>query len=240
MPPSAEQSAEVRRQRLWQLGAATVFAAIVVAVVIVVGQAGSDSLKHLPKDTKATTQLFAGIPEDGKYLGSPKAPATLVEYADLQCPFCREFTTGSLPTIVESYVQPGKLRMRFEPQTFIGADSEPAARVALAAGLQNKLWPFVDVFYKNQDEENSGYVTSDFLNKIAGATPGLDVNKAISAANTTPVTKLLDQSKALFQDSGFDSTPSFEVEQGDVATRLQVSNPSDPGEFTEQLDRILG
>lgn len=230
---------EVRRQRLWQLGAAGVFAAIVVAVVIVVSQAGSDSLKHLPEDSKAVTKLFKRIPQDGKYLGSPKAPVTLVEYADLQCPFCRQYTLDVLPTLINRYVRRGDLRMRLELQTFIGPDSEPAARVALGASLQNRMWQFADVFYRNQDDENSGYVTNDFLSQIAGATPGLDGQKAISAQDTQQVTNLLEQSKALFQDGGLTGTPAFEVEQGDLGHELQVSDPSNPDAFTSQLDQLL-
>jgi protein-disulfide isomerase len=231
---------DARRQRLWQLGAAGAFAAILVAVAIVVSQAGSDSLKNLPEDTRAVQSLFGGIQEDGKYLGSPDAKATLVEYADLQCPFCREFTVDVLPTIVKRYVRPGDLRLRLELQTFIGAQSEPAARVALCASLQNRMWQFADVFYRNQDDENSGYVTPQFLQAIADATPGLDAQKALAAEDSPPVTRLLDQSKALFTDGGLTSTPSFEIEQGDVGHQLDISDPSDTGEFTSQLDSLTG
>ena len=206
-PPSAEPERDARRQRLWQLGAAGLFAAILVAVVIVVSQAGSDSLKHLDADHQAVTELFGGIPQHGLELGSPRAKATLVEYADLQCPFCRAFTLDTLPTIVNNYVQPGTLRLRFEPQTFIGKDFAPngsdlGARFALAASLQNRLWQFADLFYRNQDDENSGYVTPDFLAALAGATPGMAAQKALAAQDSARVSGMLDQSTGLFDKLG--------------------------------------
>jgi len=232
---------QARRQRLWQLGAAGVFAAILVAVAIVVSQAGSSSLQHLSEDSAAATKLFGGIPQSALELGSPKAKVTLVEFADLQCPFCRAFTLDALPTIINRYVRPGKLRLRYEVQTFIGPQSEDAARVAMAASLQNRLWEFADVFYRNQDDENSGYVTEDFLSKVAGATPGLDTARALRARSGPKVEAMLAQSTGLFQKLGLTSTPSFAVEQpGKQPMRLEVSDPSDPSQFTSQLDPIVG
>ena len=51
----------------------------------------------------------------------------MVEFADLQCPFCAEYTKNVVPTIVNRYVRPGKLRIEFRPLTFIGPDSAKAA-----------------------------------------------------------------------------------------------------------------
>ena len=237
---------EIRRQRLWQFGAATLFALVVVAVVIIVSESGSDSLQHLSADRRAVAELFDGVPQHGLYLGDPHAPATLVEYADLQCPFCREFTLGALPTVVDRYVRTGKLRLRFEPQTIIGQglsenQSEAAARFALAASLQNRLWQFTDLFYRNQDEENSGYVTASFLRTLARNTPGLNVAEATQAQSSGAVTNLLDASTAQFSTRGFDATPSFSLEQrGEAPQTIAVSDSSDAGAFTGALESALG
>jgi hypothetical protein len=51
--------------------------------------------------------LFAGIEQRGAALGSPRAPVTLVEYADLQCPYCAQWARDALPTLVDDYVRAG-------------------------------------------------------------------------------------------------------------------------------------
>jgi protein-disulfide isomerase len=71
-------------------------------------------------------------------LGKPDATTTLIVYEDIQCPFCREFTEGALPSIVDEYVRTGRVNVEWRGLGFIGPDSEKALRIALAAGKQNK------------------------------------------------------------------------------------------------------
>src|SRR3954447_22514492 len=174
---AAEQSErERRKRRLWQLGAAAVTAAALVIVAIVVG--GAKEHKAAPPS------LFAGIPQSGVALGNPKAPVTMTEFAGLQCPFCRRYTTDVLPTLVRDYVRTGKVKMVFRDIAFLGSDSVTAGRAAAAAGAQGKLWQFVDAFYADQGDENSGYVTDDFVRGIAQKVPGLDVARLMRDRDT--------------------------------------------------------
>ena len=127
--------------------------------------------------------MLAGIPQSGIHLGSPNAPVRLVEFADLQCPFCREYTLQTLPALVQDYVRTGKVRMEFRDLAFIGGLREGGPRSAAAAGAQNKLWNFVDIFYYNQGEENTGYVTRASCDSIDKAA-GVDSAKAEAFAAT--------------------------------------------------------
>ena len=72
--------------------------------------------------------MLAGIPQNGIYLGNANAPVRLVEFADLQCPFCREYTLQTLPQLVQDYVRSGKVRMEFRDLAFLGKDSVTAGR----------------------------------------------------------------------------------------------------------------
>jgi protein-disulfide isomerase len=95
--------------------------------------------------------------------------------------------------------------------TFIGADSERGARVAWAAAEQDRMFQFVENFFANQGEENSGYATEAFLKRIAGGVDGLDVQKALDSRDSAKVTSSIQESQQAATKANIDSTPSFLV-----------------------------
>jgi protein-disulfide isomerase len=196
------------RRRLAQLGGVLTLAVALVLVAIVVS---SDSKNETPKKRPGEVvagqtevrEMLAGIPQSGITLGDPKAKVTMIEFADLQCPFCKQFSQQTLPLVVRDYVRSGKLKIEFRGLSFIGPDSVTAAQAAAGAARRNRLWNFVDLFYFNQHEENSGYATADFLAKIAR---GAGVP---SIAGGSP--QALADANALAQRHGVDSTPTLVV-----------------------------
>lgn len=196
-------SKRLRYGRGPQLAALFLFALIAVGTVLAVARAGAGG------STPAAQPQLPGIPEHGVTLGDPGAPATLVEFADPQCPFCAEYARDALPGVIDQWVRPGRLKLDLRFLTFIGPDSVRAARLADAAGLQNRLWTFSELLYLNQGRENSGYVTTDFLRRIAGATPGLNANRAFADRGSSAVDAQLAGAKAMADRLGVTSTPSF-------------------------------
>jgi protein-disulfide isomerase len=185
---------------------------LILAVLVALSQAGSSSggdATGLQGVTRAQA-LFRGIPQQGIALGAPRAPVTLTEFADLQCPFCRQYTEAVLPTLVKRYVRTGKVRMVFRNLAFIGPDSLRAARLAAAAGLQDRLWQFTDLVYGNQGRENGGYVTDTYLRNIARGAR-LDVGRAFGDATSAAVRGQLDAAARQAGRFQIDSTPSFVV-----------------------------
>jgi protein-disulfide isomerase len=238
---AADAATQRQRQRLWLLaGAVALAAAIVVAIALASG--GDDGPEKRAGETIAgqieANERFAGIPQDGIAVGDPRAPVTFVEFADLQCPFCAQYTAQVMPTIVD-YVRNGDVRMVFHNVAFIGTDSARAAQMAGAAGRQDKLWQFIDIFYANQGAENSGYVTDDFLRRVAGGVRGLDVEQAMEDRGLPAIQRQLDEAQTEWQTAGFTGTPSFLI--GPTGGRLDALeiNSFDPGEFTTAIDRAL-
>ncbi len=140
-------------------------AVVVVAIVVILIATGGGSKTGIPKTTQAKNQtvtevnsLVGGIPQSGNVLGNPNAPVTLQYFGDLECPICKEFTLASLPSIIQNWVRTGKLKIEY--RSMETATREPEVFklqqvAALAAGKQNKMWDFLELFYHEQGEEDS-------------------------------------------------------------------------------------
>jgi protein-disulfide isomerase len=203
-----------RERRLWLLAGAAVVATVIVAVAIAISQGGADDDDEpspAPRSgaPEQTADISEDVPQDGVSLGDPDAPATLIEFADLQCPFCAEFATGQLPDIVDTYVRDGRLRLELRLLAFIGADSERARQVANAAALQDRLWDYTELFFRNQGDENSGYATDAFLLRLARQTPGLDVEQLAEDFASPQAEALTRQAERLGRQLAVSGTPSF-------------------------------
>jgi protein-disulfide isomerase len=225
---------ERRKRRLAIFGGVVLVAIVAVAVAIAAGSGGGGS-----KSSSATPgTALAGIPQTGNTLGSKNAKATMMVFADMQCPFCRQFETQAFPSIVSRYVKTGKLRVVFQPISFIGSDSVVAAKAVAAASQQNKLFDYASAFYANQGEENTGYVTDAFLTKIAEAVPGLNVAKWQSALNAEFGTDILSRAESASKTAGVNSTPTFLVAKtGGTLQKFQPSKLT-AGAFTAKLNAL--
>ena len=225
----AEQIKSTRRKRLTRLTGALGVAAVVVVVAAVATSNGSPKPVQQAPATTATVQEHNGV------LGDPKAPVTITEYLDLQCPVCQQAATTELPTLIDKYVKTGKVKLQARTLHFIGDDSTKAAKVAAGAEQQGKLWPFIETFYANQGEENSGYVTDSFLKGIA-ASAGVNYDQALAYSKTDGAQATLDKADADAQTVGADSTPTFTIKQGNGAEKVLVVGPTG---LIEALDSAL-
>jgi protein-disulfide isomerase len=232
----AADAAAARRKRLTQLGALLVVAVVIVVVAVVVSSGGGSKKASGAgaggglQGAAATKSLIGGIPQRGITLGSAKAPVTIVEFADPQCPFCKAYTLNEMPALVQKYVRTGKVKMELRWLTFIGPDSVTAAGVLQAAGQQDKLWNAADLLYRNQGEENSGYVTDAFLTKILDGA-GADAAKAISGAGDPAVGAAIGAAKTLASRYGVTGTPTILVGPtgGDLKADAAESQPTAAG-----------
>jgi protein-disulfide isomerase len=85
-------------------------------------------------------------------------------------------------------------------------------KAVLAAGEQNRFWNYLQLFYLNQGEENSGYVTDDFLTSIAKAAGVPDIDKWNQSRNSSQWDSIISQGTTDAEGFGFNGTPSLVAE----------------------------
>ncbi len=225
----ADHAAGVSRNSRRTLIAVVATAATVAATLIAVSAVQGDSPQRSSTEPTLRVQqeLFAGIPQQGIVLGSPAAPVTLVEFADLQCPYCSEFARVALPTLVQDYVRTGRAKLVFQGLAFLGPDSRTALRAVLAAGLQNRAWNVLDGLYGRQGAENGGWVTRRLLREVAGDVRGLDVRRMLRQSTSPSVTRLIRDADRFAREGGVHGTPTFFVgRSGGPLQRVQLTSLS--------------
>ncbi|MCV0392216.1 MAG: DsbA family protein [Nitrosopumilus sp.] len=116
-----------------------------------------------PQQITMETFLSNGSP----ILGDSNAKITLVEFGDYQCHFCNVFFHTTEDSVLENYVETGKVRMIFKDYNIIGPDSVNASHGAHCANDQGKFWEYHDILYSNWTGENNGWASSENLLRFA-------------------------------------------------------------------------
>ena len=217
-----------------------------VAALIAAGLIGASLVGANAEETAAPVQqasvettLLQGIPQSGTALGRPDAPVTLVEFADVQCPYCATWSNTAFPALVRDYVRPGKVRLVFAGMAFVGPDSERGLRFALAAGRQGKLWDVLHLLYASQGAENSGWVSDGLLREVGDAVPGLDVERALRETSSPAVERDLVDAHDLATGLGVRGTPSFAAGRTGKAVSPIAIRSLDANALHPALDSLL-
>jgi protein-disulfide isomerase len=237
-----------RRMRLRMLG--IVVALVVAGIVVVLISSGGGGVKKIAPEsseartaTSEITALLGDIPQNGNVLGRPTAPITLQYVGDLQCPVCRSFTIGALPTIIQKWVRSGELEVEYrslqtatrEPEVF-----KTQQTAALAAGKQNKMWNFVETFYHEQQEEGTGYVTENYIQAIAKQVPGLSLSKWMSDRSDPALANQVASDEQTANNEGLNGTPAFLIGiSGAAASRLEPRSFTEPAPFNEAIEKLV-
>jgi len=228
-----------RRTRLLQFGAGAIFLVIVAVVVLIVASSGGSSGGDATnlKEVSQVDSLVGGSPQHEMVLGKPQAQVELMEYGDLQCPVCKAYSEEVLPQVIENKVDSGKAKISFNNFTIIGEQSAPAGAAALAAGAQGRGWNYLELFYRNQGEENSGYATDEFLEAVAKAAGVKDIAKWNEERKGAKFTNQVTETTEQAQTYGFTGTPSFAIKGPSTNGIELLGNMTSPEEFEEAIEK---
>jgi len=217
---------------------------IILAVFAVVGILGFGASNGVSKEQvqQEVTALLDGIPQEGSTLGSARAPITLTMYGDLECPTVKLFVENYLPSIIETWVRPGALRIDYRSLKTDTSDEEVFFKqeiAALAAGRQNEMWNFALTFVREQGEPRSGYVTNDFINGIATQLPGLKSEEWHKDRADALLSKRVALGVYSGHTSGLRSTPSFLIRLSTGTINRRFKRVSISKELKASLDKDL-
>jgi protein-disulfide isomerase len=164
-----------RRGRWWVLGILAIGAVALIAGLADLATQKPDRNQISVAGIGDAQQIFGGVRQDGDRIGSPDAPVTIQWFDDLQCGNCRDQFLATIPTLINDYVRPGDVRIDYRHYSFSSATEELGFFGAEAAADQDYTWPYVYLFFRNQDEAKRVGVGEDFLTSLAGGIPELDV-----------------------------------------------------------------
>jgi protein-disulfide isomerase len=226
---------EGRRTQLLQVAAGAAFLVIaVVLVLIVVNASSGDGGDTNLEETSVVNRLLAGIPQKGMLLGDPEAPVELIEFGDLQCPFCAAYAKEILPPVIENQVKQGQVRIEFRNFPIIGPQSTDAGAAAVAAGAQARGWNYLELFYRNQGREDSGYADDEFLEAVAKGAGVKDIAKWNE--DRASLIAEVEETTAEAQKLGLQGTPTLLI-RGPETDGLEVlGTPDSTGEIEEAID----
>ena len=174
------------------------------------------------------------------FVGDPNAPVTLVEWSDYQCPFCKQWELSTLPTLLEQYVNAGKVKIVFKDFAFLGPDSMVDAEYARAvwALYPAQFMAWRTALYSQEPQENSLSAADNltFLAKVTNSVSGIDLAKvkADVAANQTAYDAAINADKTEAAKFGIQATPSF------VLGTQMIAGAYPTPTFTAAIDQLLG
>jgi len=229
-------AARRRRRSVWLH---RLVAAAAVAVTIAVVTAGP---QRMAGNTAALLALLNGIPQHGNTLGTPTAPVTVTEYGDLTCPIGREFALGSEAQLINEVVASGRAKLvyrGFETTSATANAGEYAGSqiAARAAGLQDRAWYYILLFYDRQQPQTTRYVTDGFIRGIAAAVPGLNLAKWRAARRDAALAGAVIADGRAASAAGVTGTPAIFV-SGRRGT-LQFSDPNTAIPTLPQLRSLI-
>jgi protein-disulfide isomerase len=170
-----------------------------------------------PPDEKVRVDLTGA-----RAMGRADAPVTIVEFTDLECPYCRTFHVSSFERLKKEYIDTGKVRFisRDFPLDF-HRNARPAAQAVRCAGEQGKFWEM-----RHHVTLNASALGKEVYDRLAGQL-GLDLAKFSRCAATDSYRAEIDRDVAEATSVGITGTPTF------------VLGPTTPGASLEGV-RIVG
>jgi protein-disulfide isomerase len=160
-----------------------------------------------PLRSQAKIQVMLSPPfteatqDDAPARGPKNAPVALVEFADFECPFCRQMQP-EIEKLLKEY--DGKLTLFYkEFPLAIHPHAEKAAEAARCAGEQGAFWPYHDILFRDRSSLEVPQL------KESARTLGLDATRFDACLDSGQQVPAIQKDLAQGQQLGLAGTPGF-------------------------------
>lgn len=192
-----------------------------------------------PTDTNDTPATA----DDDPVLGKANAPITLIEFSDLQCPYCRKFIRETLPSIKKDYIDTGKVKLVYRdfPLSFHPAAMPSALAMECADDQSDQLaWAVHDAIYNEQEKSgvNTVQYTAEDIKKWVAGISGLNQQTFATCLDSKKHEAEVKKDMADGSASGIDGTPGFWI-LGPDGQKQKISGAYPYATFQQAFDAML-
>lgn len=223
----------LRRAHIANAILAIVLAIALVAVVALAFKQSNGQSEPTATQTTEADRAARHQQNDPMAVGDIDAPVTIVEWIDLRCPFCAAYANQTLPTILQNYVDTGKVRYEFHDVAFFGDQSVDAAVAARAAGEQGRYVEYLEALYAAAPESGHPDMPRDHLIAFAQTAKVPDMDRFTADLDRADLRQAVQQSTTDAQQQGIDGVPGFLI--GDKS----VSGAQPVAAFSKIIDQQL-
>lgn len=187
---------------------------------------------QLTKVPATDSPLALRDPDDHAALGAIDAPLVLIEWTDLRCPFCAAFTNDTFPTIIDEYIDTGKVRLEVAPIAMFGEQSFDAAVATHAAGKQGMFFEYLQTVYAAAPRGGKPDLPRAVLVDFAETVGIPDVAQFTADLDSEELRTKVANETAFARQIGVSSVPFF------VAGEVSLPGAQSIETFREYLDHF--
>ena len=171
-------------------------------------------------------------------LGSTEAQITIVEFGDYQCEMCYSWFHNTRGTIIDNYVDTGKVNIVFVDLAFLGSDSPIAAQATHCADDQGKYWEYHSILYYKQEGIDNGWASKSMLKEYANELK-LDSDQFASCIDSAKYAKNVQNSYNDAVKMKVSSTPTFYLFDHENGMVEKISGAQPLSVFVKTIDSML-
>lgn len=166
--------------------------------------------------------------------GNSSADTVLIEFADVQCPFCAAFSRQTMPEIETRYVSTGKLLVGFvHVPLSIHPFALRAAQSLECADSQGAFWTLLPLLFDSPGSQLSDIVVRDSAQRL-----GLNL-AVFDLCLQQPPSEKIEKDRKMAEALGVKGTPFFVIGRRLSDGRVRATALIDGARPTPEFTRIL-